>query len=69
MDDNTEIAEKVEEDLDDAVPPVAGVNAEQEKLIAEGYDPATAGLPDRLAGVVTILQQRQWRSCRTTRSR
>ena len=43
--DNEEpLIETVEEDLDDAVPPVAGVNAEQEKLIAEGYDPSTAEL-------------------------
>jgi len=43
--DNEEpLIKTVEEDLDDAVPPVAGVNAEQEKLIAEGYDPSTAEL-------------------------
>jgi len=45
LSDNEEpLIETVEEDLDDAVPPVAGVNAEQEKLVAEGYDPATAEL-------------------------
>ena len=45
LSDNEEpLIETVEEDLNDAVPPVAGVNAEQEKLVAEGYDPATAEL-------------------------
>lgn len=45
-DNEDPILQTVEDDLgaDDAVPPVAGVNAEQEKLIAEGYDPATAEL-------------------------
>jgi len=43
-DNEDPILQTVEDDLDDTVPPVAGVNAEQEKLVAEGYDPATAEL-------------------------